>query len=180
MPTNHHPLCIAALLLAAVAAGCSKSPTGPSETTAIGASTTTLSFTSEPISVLGQARTYNLQNATFRAQSLRRGGAFEVTVRPTAPSDQSGPWMVLMSSPSGSGLTTGTFTTRPFTADNQWNFSFSGFGDRCGGGNASVTIHEIAIGETLVQRLRASFTVQCQDTPGIVRGEVVVLADPWR
>ena len=174
MVTRQRLYAAALLLTAIVAGGCGDTPTAPS---ARSAATTTLSITSDPIALIGQARTYTLQNATFRALSLRRGGAIDVTVRPT---DQSSPWIMLLSSPSGSGLTTGTFVTDPFNGDNQWRFSFFGFDERCGGGPASVTVHEVAITETLVHRFRATFAVRCDDMPGTLRGEVVVLADPWR
>ena len=175
MPANYR-VCIAALAAVVVAAACTTTPTAPSAQS----DTTTLSVMSEPITLLDQARTYNLQNATFRALSLRSGGALDVTVRPISPSDQSGPWTVLMSSPSGLGLTTGTFSTQPFRADNEWNFKLLHGEDRCGDGNGSVTIHEIAITATTLQRFRASFTVQCEGRRGTLRGNLVVLADPWR
>ena len=138
-----------------------------------------LSVTSEPASLIGQSRTYNLQNATFRALSMRSGGALDITVRPTDPADKSGPWTFLLGSPFGRGLAPGTYSTTQFETDGVWGFDLVGGNVDCYGGAGTVTIHEIAITPSVVQRFRASFSMQCTGA-GTLRGEVVALADPWR
>ena len=160
-------------------AGCSKaSPTSPSAATA-GSSSTMLSVSSEPVSFIGQSRTYTLQNATFRALSMQSGGALDITVRPTDPADKSGPWTLLLGSPFGRGLVAGTYSTTQFETDGGWGFDLIGGNVDCYGGTGTVTIHEIAITPNAVQRFRASFSMRCLGA-GTLRGEVVALADPWR
>ena len=126
------------------------------------------------------ARTYTLQNATFRALSLRSGGALDIDIRPTDPADKSGPWTLMMGSPAGRGLTPGTYTTNPFETDGSYGFVLLGNDDSfCDGRAASVTIQEIDITASALKTLRASFTIQCM-RGGTVRGEIVAMAEPWR
>lgn len=159
------------------AVGCSKiTPTSPSQAMS-GASTTRLAFASEPA---GMSRTYTLQNATFRAVSLQSGGALDIAIQPNDPGDKSGPWTLMLGSPAGRGLAPGTYTTNPFDSVGGYNFILIGTDDRfCDGRAGSVTIHEIDITPSVVRSLRASFTIQCMGG-GQVRGDVVVVAEPWR
>ena len=157
-------------------AACSSNPAAPSETTA--SSITTLTFTAEPSGTFAPSRTYTLQNATFRALSMRSGGAIEIEARPTNPTDTSGPWTFTMGSPFGRGLAPGTYATNPFETDGGYGFLFFGFDHYCGT-PGSVTIHEVAMTANVVQRFHASFTITC-DGGATVRGEVVALAEPWR
>jgi len=162
---------------AALSASCSSSPASPSETVN-GSTTTTLTFTAEPSGSFPAARTYTLQNATFRALSMRSGGAIEIEARPMNPTDKSGPWTFSMGSPFGRGLAPGTYATNPFETDGGYGFLFFGYDHYCGT-PGSVTIHESSITPIVVQRFRASFTIRC-DGGATVRGEVVALAEPWR
>jgi hypothetical protein len=138
-----------------------------------------LSVTSEPVSLIGQPRTYTLQNATFRALSMRSGGAMDITVRPTDPADKSGSWILLLRSPFGRGFAPGTYSTTQFETDGSWAFDVVGGNVECYGSTGTVTIHEIAITPSVVQRFRASFSMRCTGA-GTLRGEIVALADPWR
>ena len=167
----------AGLALALGSGACSKNPAAPSET-ATTSTTTRLTFSAEPAGSFGPTRTYSLQNATFRALSLRSGGAIEIDARPTNLSDRSGPWTFMMGSPFGRGLAPGTYTTNPFETDGGYGFLFFGSDNYCDS-PGSVTIHEIAITPSVVQRFRASFTIRC-DGGVTVRGDIVALADPWR
>jgi hypothetical protein len=148
-------------LVTLLGAACTKSPTAPTDT-ATKASTTTLSFTSDPATFAGPARTYTLQNATFRALSLRSGGALEIDVRPTDTTDRSGPWTVLMGSPFGRGLAPGTYSRTQLRSDGDYLFEFLGGTLDCYDDTATMTIHEIAIDANSLQRLHASFTLRCK------------------
>jgi hypothetical protein len=171
------PLLVCLAIAAVGSLSCSKdTPTSP---TATGSSTTMLSVTSEPVSMLGQGRSYNLQNATFRALSMRSGGAMDITVRPTDPADKSGPWTLLLGSPFGRGFAPGTYSTTPFETDGGWGLNLLNGNVDCYSGMGTVTIHEIVITQDVVQRFRASFSMRCTGS-GTLRGEVVALADPWR
>lgn len=179
MTTRILPLLVCLSLAALGGASCSKAtPTSPSPS-ATGSSSTMLSVSSDPASLMGQSRTYTLQNATFRALSMRGGGALDITVRPTDPADKSGPWTLLLGSPFGRGLAPGTYSTTQFETDGGWGFDLIGGHIDCYGGAGSVTIHEIAITPDAVQRFRASFSMRCTNV-GTLRGDVVALADPWR
>ena len=179
MTTGIRALLVCLTLAAVAGVSCSKAtPTSPSPATT-GASSTMLSVSSDPPSLMGQSRTYTLQNATFRALSMQGGGALDITVRPTDPADKSGPWTLLMGSPFGRGLTPGTYSTTQFETDSGWGFDLIGGHIDCYGGTGTVTIHEIAITPDAVQRFRASFSMRCTGS-GTLRGEVVALADPWR
>lgn len=171
-------LCFTATTL--TIAACSDSPTSPTEPAAA-SGTSRLTFAGEPSRSFGPARNYTLQNATFRALSMRSGGAVQIDIVPTDPGDRSGPWTFMMGSPFGRGLAPGTYTTNPFQTDGGYGFLFFGPDKYCDGdGSAgSVTIHEIAINPNTVQRFRASFTIRCEGG-STVRGEMVALADPWR
>jgi len=171
------PLLVCLGFATLVGASCNSNPAAPSET-ATSSSITTLTFTAEPSGAFAAPRTYTLQNATFRALSMRSGGAIEIEAKPTTPTDKSGPWTFMMGSPFGRGLAPGTYATNPFETDGGYGFLFFGYDHYCGT-PGSVTIHEIAITPSVVQRFRASFTIKC-DGGATVRGEVVALADPWR
>jgi hypothetical protein len=126
------------------------------------------------------ARTYTLQNATFRALSLRSGGALDIAIRPTDPADRSGPWTLMMGSPFGRGLSPGTYPTNPFETDGGYGFLLLGSDDSfCDGRSGSVTIQEIDITPAALRTLRATFTIQCM-RGGTVRGDIVAAAEPWR
>ena len=176
-PTFFQPIRVCLVLAAMVGAGCSKiTPTSPSQTLT-GASTTKLAFESEPS---GMARTYTLQNATFRAVSLQSGGALDIAIRPNDPNDKSGPWTLMMGSPSGRGLSPGTYTTTPFDNDSGYGLLLLGNDNTfCDGRAGSVTIQEIDITPAALKSLRASFSIQCM-RGSMVRGDVVAMAEPWR
>jgi uncharacterized membrane protein YgcG len=176
-------MAIIALVIAAVlGAACSKTPTSPTSNPAPPVATTTrLSFTGDATSYVAQAqsRTYTLQNATFGPMVGHDGRYVSVVVRPTDPADTSGVWSLVMMGHFGQQLSQGTYSfgevsgTAPF-------FSFGGGGRSCGSGTtASFTIHDIAISGETLQRLRMSFILYCGGS-ATVRGELVVLADPWR
>jgi hypothetical protein len=80
----------------------------------------------------------------------------------------------------GRSLSPGTYETFPSPTTTACMFDFSGGGRSCGSGTTgSLTIHEIAVAGDALQRLRASFVLNCGGSP-TVRGDIVVLADPWR
>jgi hypothetical protein len=178
-----------AIILLIVAAllgtGCGSGPTAPSGSPpatppAVSATTTRLTFTSDPASFVGQgqSRTYTLQNATFHPLIGLAGAYLSVVVQATNPSDRS-QWSAVMIMPTGRVLAPGTYTAGELSFDAPW-FNFSGDGRACGSGTtASFTIHEIAMSGETLQRLRTSFTVYCGGSAK-VSGDIVILADPWR
>jgi len=172
---------------ALIGSACGKSPTAPSPNgsnpatpPAVSATTTRLSFTSDPASAVGQgqSRTYTLQNATFQPLIGHAGGYVSVVVRSTDPSDSS-QWSAVMMMPLGRVLSPGTYSAGEVSFEAPM-FNFSGGGRACGSGTtASFTIHEVAVSGETLQRLRTSFTVYCGGSAK-VSGHIVILADPWR
>lgn len=174
------------VLVALIGAACGKSPTEPTRSSpavpaAVTATTTRLSFTSDPTSFVGQgqSRTYTLQNAKFQPLIGQVGGYLSVVVTPTDPSDTSRSWSAVMMAPAGRQLSPGTYTAGEVSFDAYW-FNFGGGGRGCGSGTtATYTIHEISTSGDTLQRLRTSFTVYCGGSSKIT-GDIVILADPWR
>jgi hypothetical protein len=77
-------------------------------------------------------------------------------------------------------LAPGTYSATPGGSFDKWTFDFSGGGRSCGSGTAStLTTSDVAVNGDQLQRLRASFIMYCGGS-ATVRGEIVVLADPWR
>ena len=84
-----------------------------------------------------------------------------------------------MMAPFGQKLSAGTWSVGEISATAPM-FSFGGGGRGCGSGTtATYTIHEIAISGETLQRVRMSFLMYCGGS-STVRGDLVVLADPWR
>ena len=173
------------VIVALLGTACGKSPTEPTKSkpapAAVTATTTRLSFTSDPTSYVGQgqSRTYTLQNAKFQPLMGQAGGYLSVVVEPTDPSDKSLVWSAVMMAPVGRQLSPGTYTAGEVSFDAYW-FNFGGGGRGCGSGTtATYTIHEIATSGDTLQRLRTSFTVYCGGSSKIT-GDIVILADPWR
>jgi hypothetical protein len=177
---------VAVLLAGLLSAACDKGPTAPTPGSPIAPSvpstTTHLSFTSDRASAVGQgqSRAYTLQNATFQPMMGFDGGYLSVVVRPTDPSDSSSSWSAMMMAPVGRTLSPGTYSAIPGGSFETYLFDFSGGGRSCGSGTTStLTISEIVVSGSTLQRLRSTFTVYCGGS-ATVRGELVVLADPWR
>lgn len=163
--------------MAALACSCNRSPTAPTRGSSL--SDTRLTISSDPSTLVGAARTYTLGNAKFRALSMRSGSALEIDVTPIDASDKSGPWTIIMGSPSGQGLVPGTYTTTQFDTAVGYGFDVFGSNSDCNHGSGSVTIRDVAITADAVKRFSASFTMRCQG-PATVQGDIVVMADPWR
>jgi hypothetical protein len=179
---------VAVIIAALLSVACGKSPTAPTSSSsnptppAATSTTTRLSFTSDPHSYVGQgqSRTYTLNNATFQPLMGHAGGYLSVVVRPTDPADTSLSWGAVMMAPVGSVLSPGTYSATPGGSFDAFMFDFSGGGRSCGSGTtATLRISEITVAGNELQRLRASFIVYCGGST-TVRGELVVLADPWR
>ncbi|HJU44547.1 MAG TPA: hypothetical protein VJ691_17100 [Vicinamibacterales bacterium] len=174
---------ILVIVAALVGTACTNSPATPtSPSLPPAASTTTrLFFTSDPASFVGQgqSRTYTLQNATFHPLIGHAGRYLSIVIRPTDPADTSLSWSMVMMAPFGQQLSPATYSAGEVDAFAPF-FSFGGGGRACGSGTtATFTIHEIATSGETLQRLRMSFTMYCGGS-ATVRGEVVILADPWR
>jgi hypothetical protein len=181
---------VVVILTALLSAACGNGPTEPTPpsssnptTPPIATSTTTrLSFTSDPASLVGQgeSRTYTLQNATFIPIIGHVGRYLSVVVQPKDPANESLNWGAVILAPFGTVLAPGTYSATPGGSFDNWMFDFFGGGRSCGSGTTStLRISEVAVTGDQLQRLRASFIMYCGGS-ATVRGELVVLADPWR
>ena len=173
------------LMAPALAAGCSsKPPTAPTAPASPAASytVTTVSFTSDPEDFVGRGRslTFTLENSLFTANVGNNGGYLSIVIRPKT--GVTPVWTFLVTSPNGSPISPGTYTTSRNPVSSSWSADFGGDGRGCGRITGRITVHAfdfIAENQAL-KNFRASFEQHCEGAPPVLRGEVAVLADPWR
>ncbi len=143
----------------------------------------TLSFTSDQQDFVGQgqSRTYTLQNAVFMQSVGRSGGFISVTVQPKdqPPSAQ---WSLIIMAPTGQVVAPGTYDTRRLSTSSTWGLDFVGNLHGCNEESGRMVVHSVEIGPDLtsLKHFRVSFENHCDGRAAALRGEVAVLADPWR
>jgi len=154
---------------------------GPTPTTP----TTEITFNSDPGDPIG-----NGQNVVYTLAGLRFS-AWAVGTRPAvdiAFQSATGPlttnWRIILAAATGSQLQVGTYTgaTRyPFSVNNGTN-GLTVFGSGgCNTVTGSFVVHEVTYGpQGEVLRLRATFEQHCDGIVPALRGEVRIVADPWR
>lgn len=175
--------------------GCSSSPTAPSSAqtaSSSGAPTspinspatppaviytkTTVSFTSDEQDYVGQgqSRTFTLQDWLFSASINNNGGYLAVTIR--AANNPGNVWSVIVIAPDGPRIEPGTYYT------SHRSFIFGGDGRGCGESLVRLVIHsfDYVPENGALKNFRASFEQRCQGKPAALRGEIAILADPWR
>ena len=166
----------------------SSNPTAPTGTasgaqTAATFTTTVLSFTSDPRDFVGQgeSRAYTLQNAVFQPGVGRSGRQVSLGVRPNNEPPQS-TWALLIVAPVGQQVAPGSYDTTNFGSSTTWALDFNGNGHGCQVASGHMVIHSVEFGPDLLtlKHLRVSFENHCENRSPALRGEVTVLADPWR
>jgi hypothetical protein len=175
------------LLVATVCTSCSRSPTAPTPpvvpvSPAASYPVTTFSISSDPEDFVGRGRSmaFTLANSLFAANVGNNGAYLSIVMRPL-----SGPtpvWSLIVTSPNGSRISPGTYTTTRDPLSNGWSADFGGDGRGCGRITGRLTVHAfdfIAENQAL-KNFRASFEQHCEGAAPALRGEVAVLADPWR
>jgi hypothetical protein len=174
------------LLMASVlASGCSsKGPTAPTAPASPAATyaVTTVSFTSDPEDFVGRGRalTFTLENSLFSANVGNDGSYLSIVIRPK--SGTTPVWGFIVTSPNGSAISPGTYTTIRSPVSDSWSADFGGDGRGCGRITGRMVVHAfdfIAVNQAL-KHFRASFEQHCEGASPALRGEVAVLADPWR
>lgn len=172
-----------ALVSAALVAGCGRSPTTPSSVlTAETYPVTTLSFTSDPDDFVGRGRseTFTLQNAVFAANVGANGDFLSIVIRPSSP--QALVWSLTIDAPNGSRIAPGTYQSFRDYGSNRWTVDFTGDGRSCSAITGQVVIHafDFVPENRAIRTFRASFEQHCSGAVPGLRGEVAILADPWR
>ena len=178
----------AAVVSIVVMVACGSNPAGPSATvpqpqSAATFTSTVLSFTSDPRDFvgLGESRAYTLQNAVFQPGAGRSGRQVSVAVRPNNEPPQA-TWALIIIAPVGQQVTPGSYDTTNFGTSTTWALDFTGNGHGCNTATGHMVIHSVEFGPDLLtlKHLRVSFENHCENRSPALRGEVAVLADPWR
>lgn len=175
------------LMASALASGCGgKGPTSPTAPAAAAPAAsyavTTVSITSDPEDFVGRGRslTFTLENSLFTANVFNNGSYLSIVIRPRT--GVTPVWTFLVTSPNGSRISPGTYTITRDPVSNNWSADFGGDGRGCGRITGRLVVHAfdfIAENQAL-KNFRASFEQHCEGAPPVLRGEVAVLADPWR
>lgn len=170
---------------AVLASACDASPTSPTtapSSPAASYSVTTLSFTSDANDFVGQGRSeaFTLQNASFAANVHGNGGYLSIVIRPATASPSG--WHLIVDAPNDTRIVPGTYRTARDFGSNQWTVDFGGDGRSCGAVTGTVIIHafDFIPENQALKHFRASFEQHCEGRPAALRGEVAILADPWR
>lgn len=177
---------IGGCVTAVLTAGCNKPPTSPSPTPPVSPaqtySVTTLSFTSDAADYVGRGRseTFTLQNASFAANVYGNGEHLAIAIR--TASTPSTHWTLIVDAPFDNTIVPGTYETRRAYGSGDWTVDFGGDGRGCGTIYGRVVIHafDFIRENRALKHFRASFEQKCEGTLAALRGEVAVLADPWR
>ena len=176
------------LVTLAAVAGCSKSPTAPTANPAPAQApaatypVTTFAFTSDPDDFVGRGRsmTFTLQSSQIAANVGNDGAYLSIVIRPQTGATPS--WYFIVTSPNGSRITPGTYTTTRNPISAGWSADFGGDARGCGRITGRLVVHAfdfIPVNQAL-KHFRASFEQHCEGAAPVLRGEVAILADPWR
>jgi hypothetical protein len=171
------------LIAASVLAGCGMGPTEPTAPTApaVNYSTTTFSFTSDPDDYVGRGRTqtFTMENSRFSANVQGNGGYLSIVIRPL--NGETPAWGMVVMPPTGTRIVPGTYqSARDF--GERFSVDFGGDGRGCSVITGYIVIHEFDFitENQALKHFRASFEQHCQGAAAALRGEVAILADPWR
>jgi hypothetical protein len=162
------------------AAGSQAPPSLPPFPSAPATPTTVFSFQSDPGDVigLGQQGTHTLASAVFTPKYSTTDPEVTINIKPSV-----GNWSLRFRGPSGQFLTPGTYDPAgdPAAAGNAL-LRVTGPGT-CSGSTLSgkFTVLEALYGTNGdVYRFRATFEARCGASSATLRGEIYVVADPWR
>lgn len=159
-------------------------PTAPTPPASLAASyaVTTVAITSDPDDFVGRGRslTFTLENSLFTANVGNNGSFLSIVIRPRT--GVTPVWTFLVTSPNGSIISPGSYTTIRDPISNSWSADFGGDGRGCGSITGRMVVHAIDFiaQNQALRHFRASFEQHCEGAPPVLRGEVAVLADPWR
>jgi hypothetical protein len=141
---------------------------------------TLFTYQSDPGDIIGggASGSFSLATATFVPRAA--SGEPEVTISITQAGGSN--WYLVFRGPSGPQLVPGTYdpATDPANPGTP-RLSIRGWGS-CAGSTLTgkFTVIEAAYGSTEVLRFRATFEARCGGSTAAIRGEVSIVADPWR
>jgi hypothetical protein len=178
---------IALTCLAAIASmGCNgDSATGPTR----GSSATTyLDVHSDPGDYIGagESHRYTLEDSVWTARAdlgVMEPRHITISLRPIDNSFRWW-WNLDLAAPTGQPLKPGTYDNArrwPFQSASQPGLSFSGTGRGCNTLTGSFVIRVIELGpDNTLDRFSASFEQHCEGSSAALRGDINVVANPWR
>jgi hypothetical protein len=146
--------------------------------------TTFLTIQSQPGDPVGsgQSATYTLAQAVFSTLNYSNQ-AVQVDVRP--PSGLAFSWSLKLGAAAGQTLALGTYNNASMSpvrpAGVPEMFIRSGNGVSCNTNSGTFTVLEFVVGPNgEVQRFRATFEQYCNGSTAPLRGEIYIVANPWR
>jgi hypothetical protein len=150
-------------------------PAGPS---------TLLSYQSDPGDYIGQGQTGSHSLADLKFSAWHAGSQPSVQIRAQSPTGGSVFWSINLMAPSGTQLAPGTYlnaTRYPFNAPGTAGLDVSGNGRGCNTLTGQFTVLEASYGpKGEVYRFRATFEQHCEGAIPALRGEILIVADPWK
>jgi hypothetical protein len=159
-------------------AGSTSVPPAPPLPQAVTPPSTFLSLTGDAGSFVldGASRNFTTSTAAFKA-----GGAGSGRLDISADAGV-GPWTLRVGGANFQLLQPGTYTTQRSSSATVAGLAISGEGRACNASTGTLTVLEVVYNADAVLRFHATFTETCTDggTPTSVRGEVYIVADPWR
>jgi hypothetical protein len=160
--------------------GGSTTPPSPPVLPVTSGATTLFAYQSDPDDPIGHGASgsFTLSNAVFNP----RGEATEVSV--TISPAAGAPFSLRFRAPIGEDLKVGTYTSVDQFSSSGPVLVGSGFGSSCSAVttvNGQFTIQEFTYGtQGDLYTFRATFELRCGSVTTALRGEIRVMADPWR
>jgi hypothetical protein len=180
-------IALASLALASMSCG-GGSPTGPSPSSG---PATFLSLVSSPGDQIGNGFTQRvgLSEAIFSAQSYPVYGNRVAVKIGISPKDgtQAWWWTLMLATPPGQPLRTGAYEgARRWGSDGtEAQMDFGGTGRGCSSLTGRFVIDDLALGASdgsyrNIDRLHMTFEQTCDRASAPIRGEISIVANPWR
>jgi hypothetical protein len=126
----------------------------------------------------GQSRNFTTSTATFSAHTLNVGsGRLDIFV-----DGATSQWSLFVGGANGQLIQPGTYTTQRMSSATAAGLDLSGEHRGCNASTGTLTVLEVVYNADAVLRFHATFTQTCADggSAGSVRGEIYIVADPWR
>ncbi|HXT69632.1 MAG TPA: BACON domain-containing carbohydrate-binding protein [Vicinamibacterales bacterium] len=129
----------------------------------------------------GTSQSFSLATTQFSGWS-QSTSAVQISLRGLAPAAPG--WSLALSAPSGQPLVPGTYANAmryPFQSPGSSGLSFSGNGRGCNTSTGSFVVLEVVYGpQGELERFHATFEQHCEGAVAALRGEIYIVADPWR